>query len=84
MKLAEIKKAVTRYFNSLDKKELRVQHNIVRAALEDLTFNKDRFHLTTLHDLLLEMKHSPEYRQTEKNLGLLDSAITTVTNEMER
>ena len=84
MKLAEIKKAVTRYFNSLDKKELRVQHSIVRAALEDVLFNKDDFHLQNLHDLLVEMKNSPEYRQTEKNLKNLDSAITTVTNEMER
>ena len=84
MKLAEIKKAVTRYFNSLDKKELRVQHNIVRGALEDLLSNKDDFHLQNLHELLVEMKNSPEYKQTEKNFRNLDSAITTVTNEMER
>lgn len=84
MKTAEIKKAVTRYFNSLDKKELRVQHNIVRGALEDLLFNKDTYHLQNLHELLVEMKNSPEYKQTEKNLGNLDSAITTVTNELER
>lgn len=84
MKTAEIKKAVTRYFNSLDKKELRVQHSIVRGALEDLLSNKDTYHLQNLHELLVEMKNSPEYRQTEKNFRNLDSAITTVTDEMER
>ena len=84
MKTAEIKKAGTRYFNSLDKKELRVQHNIVRGALEDLLFNKDTYHLQNLHELLVEMKNSPEYKQTEKNLGNLDSANTTVTKVVER
>lgn len=84
MQLAAIKKAVTRYVNSLDKKELKVQHSIVRGALEDCVFNKDSFHLQNLHDVLVEMKTSPEYAQSEKSLDLCGKAITTVTDEMER
>ena len=63
---------------------LKTQRGIVLGALADVEANKDEFHLDNLHDLLVEMKNSPEYAQSEKCLGLCDKAITTVTNEMER
>jgi len=81
MKLAAIKKAVTSYVNALKRDELKVQFRIVRGALDDVMDNKDAFHLEQLADLLFEMKHSPEYSQSEKTLKLLDSALSEVDKE---
>jgi hypothetical protein len=81
MKLAAIKKAVTSYVNALKRDELKVQFRIVRGALDDVMDNKDAFHLEQLADLLFEMKHSPEYAQSEKTLKLLDSALSEVDKE---
>jgi hypothetical protein len=63
---------------------LGTQRGIVLGALADLESNKDDFHLANLYELLVEMKTSPEYVQSEKLLGLCDKAINATNNEMER
>ena len=84
MRLSEIRKSVNSYCNRLKVEEFKTQRAIVLGALADVEHNKDDFHLRNLHELLVEMKTTPEYQQSEKCLGLCDKAITTVTNEMER
>ena len=84
MRLADIKRSVNSYCNRLKVENLKVQRAIVLGALADVEHNKDEFHLANLHELLVEMKNSPEYQQSEKCLGLLGKAIEAATNEMER
>jgi hypothetical protein len=60
------------------------QRGIVLGALADVESNKDDFYLANLYELLVEMKNSPEYAQSEKCLKLCDKAIKSVSNEMER
>ena len=75
MTVYAIKKAVMKYGEALKRDGLKTQYLIVRAALADLHYNRDEFHLNELIDLLVEMQTATEYNQSEKTLQLLGQAI---------
>ena len=75
MTVYHIKKAVMKYCEALKSEGLKTQYLIVRAALADLHFNRDEFHLNELIKLLTEMQSAPEYNQSEKTMQLLGQAL---------
>ena len=71
MKLAAINKALTSALTQLKNDGLKVQFKILRAAGDDLTAERDAFHLGNLLELSEEIRTAPEYATSEKTLAKL-------------
>ena len=71
MKLAAIKKATTAALTQLKNDGLKTQFLILRAAGDDLTAERDAFHLENLLELSEEIRTATEYSTSEKTLSKL-------------
>lgn len=71
MKLAAINKALTAALTQLKNDGLKTQFLILRAAGEDLSAERDLFHLENLLELSEEIRTDTEYATGEKTLAKL-------------
>ena len=85
MRLSEIKKAVTSALTQLKKLEdLRLQHDLLRAAWYDVDEERDHFHLVELWYLADEIYSEPAFGLPEKACLTLRDLLTAITAEIER
>lgn len=85
MRLSDIKSATTAALTQLKKLEdLRLQHDLLRAAWYDVEAERDHFHLVELWNLADEIFSEPAYGLPEKACLTLRDLKAAVTSEIER